>query len=292
MTGHPGWLFRAALIEGPAVLHMLVHRRSVYHVLYGDIDLRLLGALRRFQRHAVIATFHQPPATLADCPETLSRARELSAVVLVSRTQRACFGGVVPPNRIFVVPHGVDTDFFSPPAELTEEPVCITVGSHKRDFGTLAETMRLMWQADPRVRWIAVGSRRARRAQVLPEDTRIEFLDELSDDALREAYRRARVAVLPLRDATANNALLEAMACGLPIVSTDVGGVPEYLDDESGVACAPGNPMALATEALRVIHDSAAARRMATAARHRALRYDYRVVAEELRQVYRAVLAR
>jgi glycosyltransferase involved in cell wall biosynthesis len=293
ITGDAAWLIRTALVEGPAALHMVAHGRSMYHVLYGDDDLKLLRwVLGRFRRHAVIATFHQSPATLADRPHVLPFARKLSAVVLVSRAQRAFFEYAVSADRIFVVPHGVDTEFFSPPSRLTEEPVCLTVGSHKRDFVTLAETMRLMWRAEPRVHWLVVGSRRARGSWALPEDPRIDFLECLSDDAFREAHRRARVAVLSLREATASNALLEALACGLPIVASDVGGVREYLDEASGIACAPADPAALATEALRVIRDSTVATRMATAARHRALRFDYRVVAEELRQVYRTALAR
>jgi glycosyltransferase involved in cell wall biosynthesis len=293
ITEHAGWLIRTALVQGPAALHMTAHGRSIYHVLYGDEDLALLRwALGRVRRHAVIATFHQSPAALAERPYILPFARKLSGVVLMSRSQRAFFESAVPADRIFVVPHGVDTEFFSPPSRLTEEPVCLTVGSHTRDFATLAETIRLMWQTEPRVRWLVVGSRRDPASWTLPEDPRVEFLQGLSDDAFREAHRRARVAVLSLREATANNALLEALACGLPVVATDVGGVREYLDEASGVACAPANPAALAREALRVLRDSTVATRMATAARHRALRFDYRVVAEDLRRVYRAVLGR
>jgi len=71
-------------------------------------------------------------------------------------------------------------------------------------------------------------------------------LGRLSDEELRCAYWEADLLLLPLTDATANNAILEAMACGLPVVSTDVGGVAEALGAEAGVLCPPRDPAALA----------------------------------------------
>jgi glycosyltransferase involved in cell wall biosynthesis len=53
----------------------------------------------------------------------------------------------------------------------------------------------------------------------------------IDDDTLAELYRNADVLLLPLTDSTANNALLEGMASGLPLVATDLPAVRAYLPE-------------------------------------------------------------
>ena len=57
----------------------------------------------------------------------------------------------------------------------------------------------------------------------------------ITDEALRSHYQSADLLVLPLQDATANNALLEALACGLPVVASDLPAVSEYAPREAAV---------------------------------------------------------
>jgi len=56
----------------------------------------------------------------------------------------------------------------------------------------------------------------------------VRYLSGLDDDRLRVEYQRAHLLFLPLLDAWANNALLEAMSMGLPAVVTDLPAVREY----------------------------------------------------------------
>jgi glycosyltransferase involved in cell wall biosynthesis len=56
----------------------------------------------------------------------------------------------------------------------------------------------------------------------------------ISETELVGLYRSADILFLPVINATANNAILKALACGTPVISTLVGGVPDYVNDESG----------------------------------------------------------
>jgi glycosyltransferase involved in cell wall biosynthesis len=57
----------------------------------------------------------------------------------------------------------------------------------------------------------------------------------ITDEALRSHYQSADLLVLPLQDATANNALLEGLACGLPVVASDLPAVGEYAPREAAL---------------------------------------------------------
>ncbi len=117
------------------------------------------------------------------------------------------------------------------------------------------------------------------------------MLSDISDDALRNLYQSASLAIFSFRDATANNALLEAMACGLPIVATDVGGVSEYTDDDSATLCRPGDPEDLANAVNGLLANAEVAATRGDASRRRALRYDYRNVARNMKSVYAGLLS-
>jgi glycosyltransferase involved in cell wall biosynthesis len=286
LVGKPHYSLAFLLTEAAAGLHMLRHRRALYHVIYGDTDLRFLGDIGRRLGSPVVATFHEPRAGLEWMKVDDTVTRSLAAVVLVSEYQRAYFEQLVPPEMIFVVPHGVDTSFFEPANSPGEDPVCITVGSKERDFDALSGGFDLVRRARPEARLVAIGTDVATDSPL--RDTRVEYLRGVDDERLRRAYRSSRLAVFAFADATASNALLEAMACGLPIVATDVGGVREYADEDCALLCPPGDAEALGDSILRLLNDGRLAMRLGTAARRRALRFDFRHIAEQLRPVYDA----
>jgi glycosyltransferase involved in cell wall biosynthesis len=285
LTRRPYYSFGIFLIELWAGLHMAFHRRSLYHALYGDTDVWLLGYFRRVTGTRLVATFHEPLPQL----EWFQLDRivpNLDAAILVSESQRPYFEKLLPAERIFVHPHGVDTDFFKPVGNATADPVCITVGAHLRDFETLSAVMTLVREKNPNVRFIAVGARREGGGNSRLDDERFIHLEHLSDEQLRDAYQSARVAVFSFRDATASNALLEAMATGLPTVATDVGGVRECVSDETGILCPPRDPHAMAEAIVKLLTDRECADRMSTASRLRAVRFDYKEVAKTLGDIY------
>jgi len=308
LTGRPRVSLALLLMEMTTKLHMRSRRNTLYHVLHGDTDFsgrcrrvpfesrrRHLDVLSRGSRRTgnwIVATFHKPPSILCESVPERSVIRRLDAAILISEAQREYFDGLLAPEQIHVVHHGIDTDFFKPSSSVVDAPLCVTAGSYLRDFRCLADAMRIVWRVNPEVRLVAVGTRRYGDKYLRELGTeRVEFLDGVSDETLRAAYQRARVAIFAFEDSTANNSLLEAMACGLPIVCTDVGGVKEYAGDDAYVPCPPQDAGALARGVLRVLDDAGLEGRLREASRARALAHDYRVVAAEMREVYAEVIA-
>jgi glycosyltransferase involved in cell wall biosynthesis len=275
------------LTELGAAKHLTTHRNAVYHVLYGDTGLTVLGRIGRLLRVPVVATFHEPIVAIEWLRIDRALLRTLDAVVLVSESQRAYFAGKIDNARIHVVPHGVDTEFFCPDAEPVE-PQVVTVGSHFRDFETLSAAIDLVLKARPEVRFIAVGARNDHESGAF-QHPRVQFVDGIDDEGLLDLYRRSQAAVFSFKESTANNSVLEAMATGVPVLCTAVGGTREYLGD-AGLLCPPREPTALAESLLRVLGDRALARALGARARERASEFDYRRVADLHRAVYARVI--
>ncbi len=263
----------------------------MYHILYGDSDLWLLRHAHRLTDNFLVASFHQPVNDLKELGAVERVARKLDGVILVSEDQRSYFEEFLPGERVFVVPHGVDTEFFRPAQGNRDEPVCITVGSHLRDFETLREAIGLVWESNPSVKFIAIGTRTSEKFYFKGlEDSRIQYLDKVSDDKLLESLQRAKVALFSFASATANNAMLEAMSSGLPIVATRVGGIGEYITEDVGTLCPPRNAEALAEGVLHYLNDREDQIGKAKAARERALKLDFKNIAENMSAIYSKIL--
>lgn len=287
-TGRPRYSVGALVSEIAAAAHMLRHEASVYHLIYGDRDTFLVPRLHGRRGHRLVASFHLPPEAMVRSNYEWA-AERLDAAILVSEYQRGFFESLIEPKRIHVVRHGVDAEFFRPSEDSPRQaaPTCISVGSHLRDFETLATTIAIVWESNPEVRFVLVGTGGAERQALagLREDGRVRFLHGVDDAELLSAYQASSVAVFAFHDLTASISLLEAMACGLPIACTDAGGAREYLG-EVGELCRPRDPEELAGAIRRLLDASGQARE---ATRARALLYDYRVVAEDLRLLYRGL---
>jgi glycosyltransferase involved in cell wall biosynthesis len=214
-----------------AFVSCLAGRADIVHFLDGEHSPMFLPRLVRFARLArirTVVTFHQPPRI---AQELVNRdlLRWVDHVVLVSPSQLPFFLEYIPGDRLHVIFHGIDNEFFRPserPRD-TGEFRCITVGHWLRDWNIL----RQIAEAIPEVRFDVVTA----------AETGLGGLDNvythrgIDDRALAELYRTADALLLPLVDSTANNALLEGMASGLPVVATDLPAVRAYLPNGGGL---------------------------------------------------------
>jgi len=203
-------------------------RGRICHFIYGE-DTYFLTPLWQTRANRSIATFHYPPDRLAMRVNPGS-IKSLHTVVIVGENQRAYFEQLLPPERIHLCLHAVDTGFFcpdpAPPA--SGGPLrLVCSGTIFRDFRVLLDVHRVLRAQGHDFVTDIVGANEEQRASVEPEPG-FQIHRKISDEELRALYRAAAVGVLPLTDATANNALLELMACGRPVVVSDVGAVIDY----------------------------------------------------------------
>ena len=118
-----------------------------------------------------------------------------------------------------------------------------------------------------------------------------ELLSGISDEQLRDEYRRAHALFLPLELSTANNVVLEAMSCGTGVISTRIGGVPEYVSDDAGLLVPPKDIEAAAAAIRSLCNDRSKVDALGVAARLRAERYSWPKMGALQDEVYRKVAA-
>jgi len=122
----------------------------------------------------------------------------------------------------------------------------------------------------------------------------IRFVSDISDDEFARLYATAELAVVPSLYEGFSLPAVEAMACGVPLVATTGGALPEVVGthDETGLLVPPGDPGALAGMLLRAFGDAELRARIGEAGRTRVLdKFTWRATALGTVENYRALLA-
>jgi len=165
------------------------------------------------------------------------------------------------------------------------------------DNATALRAFALVLQVYPRARLTVAGTGPELQAlQALARQLgvaeQVNFAGRLDRDAMAECLRHSTVALNPSRVDNTPNSVLEAMASGVPVVSTNVGGVPFLVEHGStALLVPPGDPTAMAEEVLRLLRDPALAAQLAASGLQEVQRYTWAAVAPCLGQVYAAALA-
>ena len=167
----------------------------------------------------------------------------------------------VDPAKVKVVPNGLDDAYLAEAlggsdadSKLRSGTTVLYCGrlSPEKDPLLLMEAARLLLarRPDARVTFIGDGPLKfaiEERAAAWNISDRVTLVGEVRHDQIAQHMKRADVLCLPSLREGYPNVLLEALACGLPIVATNVGGVPEIVTDESlGILVPPGRPAELA----------------------------------------------
>ncbi len=184
----------------------------------------------------------------------------------------------VDPLRIAVVPNAVDADFFRPDqTEPCKPRTVLFVGRlvPEKDPLNLLEGFSLAAQAVPDATFEIIGngpfkSQLEERIKEYGLESSVKLLPAEAD--LRPAFRRATVFTLPSANEASPNVVIEAMAMGLPVVGTRVGGIPELIEDgHTGILVEPGNPRSLADALVALLTNEDQGRAMGRAGRERVL---------------------
>jgi L-malate glycosyltransferase len=203
-------------------------------------------------------------------------------------------------GRLSVIRNGVDLSRFGPADSRTASDQAITIGTlanlrPEKGLLQLVEAAALVKPQAPEARFAVWGEGPLREAL----ETRIRELG-LTDMVVlhgstrrpEEALRRCDVFVLPSLSEACSNVLLEAMATGLPVVTTRIGGNPGLIEDgRSGLLVPAGEPKPLAAAIVKLLGSRGLAAELGAAARARALaEFGMGRMIEHMESLYRRAL--
>jgi glycosyltransferase involved in cell wall biosynthesis len=234
--------------------------------------------------------------------------RYADRIICVSGAVREVLRPALPEARIDVIPSAVDLDCFSPgpfagpgasagPELSARRPQLIAVGYFKpqKRYEDLVEAAALVLERFPDHRLVIAGDgpERPRIAAMIADRgllDRIVLLGAVSQAELARHLRESRLFLMTSVSEGLPKAILEALACGTPIVVTTACNVNDIVGDV-GVAVAPLEPARFAAEAIALLEDGGRWSRCAANAVAVAARYDWKAVAGQVRAVYEDALA-
>lgn len=289
-------------------------------------QMRAFAQWCRDRRIAIVHTselqsniFGLPAAALGNVPVRIGNRRELNPDRTAAQIalQRAAYSFAhkvvanshaaaerlryehVPARKIAVVPNGIDFSLYTPvPARAALRKI-LMVASLRSDRGreVLVDAAIDVLHRFPDAAFECVGGgpelpALQRRAAELGLSAAFTFPGHCEDIPARLA--NADIFVLPSRSEAFPNALLEAMAAGLPVVASGVGGVLELVEDgRTGLVVVPGEPELLADALCLVMQTPGLGARLGTAARARVEpRYSFDRMVAGFEHVYINALTR
>jgi spore coat protein SA len=215
--------------------------------------------------------------------------------------------------KVEVVHNGVDVDQFAPstmdPGRLGNEGEeaelkVLYAGRLTREKGVhlLIDAMKEVFRRDSRVNLEVVGSSwwggnqstpyiEGLKAMAQDAGQRIVFRGYVRSDLMPAAYRSADLFVAPsVWQEPFGKVILEAMACGLPVIASNRGGIPEVVG-EAGILIDPEAPPSLIASIWRLLADAALRRRLGVMGRTRAAQeFDWNRIALKVEQLLREIL--
>ncbi len=210
---------------------------------------------------------------------------------------------------ITVVPNGIDYEKFSKPiSEDQRKKIRSDFGFTENDI-VLVTTGRLVYKnavediiaalakLDPIYKFLSVGTgddEKALReiAQNLKVESRIVWKGFVSHDELPAYLKSSEIFVRPSRSEGLGNSFLEAMAAGVPVIGTFVGGIKDFLKEgETGLVCEVDNPHSIAQKVVKFSKDKESREYIINNAQEMVKeKYEWKSIAEKMKEVLCATL--
>ncbi|WP_223549277.1 glycosyltransferase family 4 protein [Aestuariivivens sp. NBU2969] len=259
---------------------------DVIHYLHGERDIRSIFKMKFLLKQSVVcATFHKPPEILKTQIPNPKVLKKLNGAIAVGQNQVDFLKEWLGLKTVEYIPHGVDVNFFKPGGIEKRNNRLLFVGQHLRDFEALNFCAPVLTNKIKDLK-IDVVLRKDFYDKVNEHEV-ITMHSNIDDAKLKGLYQKADLLFLPLLDVTACNSILEAMACGLPIITTNVGGNTDYLANTENVMVSKNNHEQLIEQTTMLLKDEEMLLKMGKSSREKALEYSWESIGKRVLNYYK-----
>jgi len=219
------------------------------------------------------------------------------AIITISQKVRKLYEGVVDNEKISVIPLGVDTDIFKPAGKRVNKDgyEVLYVGYLYKLKGVeyLIKSLALVARErrDVKLRVVGEGPDKSRLealARALNLEGRVLFEGFVPHTEIVKCYQQCDIFCFPTLGEPFGKVVLEAMACGKPVIASNVAGSAETIENEkTGFLTPPAQPQTLAKAILELIGDQQKMKRVGANARAVATQsYSWENIAEKYHKLY------
>lgn len=233
----------------------------------------------------------------------LEMVRRASRVICNSNYTQQCIEnsyGVTGDTRIMTVHKAVDTEFYNSEDRdggARDFVQLVFVGSNWRRKGLLDLLRALEGLDASEVKLKIIGAKRNEvvaafpSAELMESEGGVEFFGELPREGVREQLYQSDVLVLPSHAEAFGVAIIEAMASGLAVIASRVGGIPEILEGSSyGLSVEPSNLKELQAKIEELMHNAELLNSLKQVGKLRAEKFSRKAMIAKLKDVYQSPL--
>lgn len=207
-------------------------------------------------------------------------------------------------GEINVIPNGVDVNKFKieiskedrtrirERLKIKENDIILITTSRLVEKNGIGDVIKALTKISANIKFLIFGDGKLKPklqnlAQTLNVSDRVNFLGHVSHDELTKYLKSCDIFIRPSLSEGMGNSFIEAMAAGIPVIATPVGGIVDFLqEEETGYFCRPQNPENIARTVEKVISDSDRDRIIKNAREMVLEKYDWNKIVDQMRKVF------
>lgn len=275
------------------ILRSMQEDGGCYHFLYPETMLSKFN-YEVPANTKIIATFHQTPEwyeKLTKDPgkkQIIANLRKTDHAIALIESQVYPLMGLLGHDRVEVIHHGVAREYFKPDFASSRLKYILVIGRWMRDLAFVKAVAEEMFHIHPEATFQIVGTKDDEK--IFKGNPNVEYYSDLSEDEVNSLYCFASLMFMPLKAPVANNTLLQAMACGLPLMVSNFLDIREYTDGAGVLYFDHSDPVSVCNQMVEVLNDSKLQKELALDSAEHSLNFDWPLIGEKVEKVYEQVL--